>query len=224
MGAINLKNLNDYTFVLASQSPRRAQLLATAGYQFTVVCPPTSVEDEVEQNHPGEKLVLNLARAKGQFAVDFLIARQKREHRLGQSPCQLIPAETIVIAADTVAECENSILGKPRGREHAEAMLKLMAGRQHRVLTGVSLWLIDTQQQSHHIERLEVTTLVMDHLDECELENYLSSGDWEGKAGAFGYQDGLDWVHIVDGLASNVVGLPVERLPAWMNQLISRED
>jgi len=59
---------------------------------------------------------------------------------------------------------------------------------------------------------VEITTLVMERLTDAELENYLATGDWQGKAGAFGYQDGLDWVRVVSGSESNVVGLPLELL------------
>ncbi len=60
----------------------------------------------------------------------------------------------------------------------------------------------------------------MDPLTDQQLEQFLDSDEWIGKAGAFGYQDGLDWVHIEDGLASTVVGLPVERLPGWIDELL----
>ena len=60
----------------------------------------------------------------------------------------------------------------------------------------------------------------MQQLNSDKLEKHLDSGDWIGKAGAFGFQDGLDWVDVVDGLESNVVGLPVEKLPSMMNQIL----
>ena len=68
---------------------------------------------------------------------------------------------------------------------------------------------------------MEQTTLKMDAFPRDQLDAYLDSGQWQGKAGAFGYQDGLDWIHIVEGLESNVVGLPVERLSNWLSDLMS---
>ena len=64
-----------------------------------------------------------------------------------------------------------------------------------------------------------VTTLRMDHLTPEQLDDYLAGGQWEGKAGAFGYQDGLDWVHVVEGSESNVVGLPMELLAEMLASL-----
>jgi len=114
-----------------------------------------------------------------------------------------------LIAADTVAECQGQILGKPAHREHAEQMLRALSGREHRVYTGICVWRLPDGEPDI---RVVITTLRMDALGEEQLDSYLDSHQWEGKAGAFGYQDGLDWVHIVQGSESNVVGLPMEEL------------
>ena len=124
----------------------------------------------------------------------------------------------IVLAADTVADCDGEILGKPIDRADAQRMLTAMSDRQHRVLTGVCLWDCESGKHSAYLEK---TTLKMDQFPPDQLEAYLDSKQWQGKAGAFGYQDGLGWIHIVDGLASNVVGLPVERLSAWVAEIKS---
>lgn len=184
--------------ILASQSPRRRQLLTEHGFAFTVDAPHDSVERGICSRCSPEDLVLESALIKA--------AAIARQHDDG-----------LVLAADTVAECRGEILGKPRDREHAEAMLRLMSGQRHRVLTGVCLWLCGDNRRSVHLEQ---TVLRMDALTDEQLEQYLDSDGWVGKAGAFGYQDGLDWVHIEQGLASNVVGLPVERLPGWIQSLL----
>lgn len=206
----------DYQLVLASQSPRRAQLLQQAGYQFTIVCPPAQVEDEATCDLPAAELVMALARAKGRYVAELLSSNQFPDKQGGDQQHASLP-DCIVLAADTVAECQRTILGKPIDRDDAARMLRKMSGQEHRVLTAVSLWRLPGLQ---HIERLETTSLIMDRLSESDLDRYLDSGDWQGKAGAFGYQDGLDWVHITHGLASNVVGLPVERLDGWLQQLL----
>lgn len=182
----------DYRLVLASQSPRRKMLLTQAGYEFEVIAPPDWVECGICSRLSPAELV-----AESSF--------RKAKH-----VSQLIEAG-IVLAADTVAECGGEILGKPVDREHARRMLKLMGGREHRVLTGVTLW---QQPSDKYVTHIEQTLLKMDVFDEAELEVYLESGDWFGKAGAFGYQDGLDWVHIIEGSSANVVGLPIE----WLNE------
>ena len=88
-------------------------------------------------------------------------------------------------------------------------MLQALRGREHRVYSGLCVW---KKPESEPIVRVAVTVLVMDALSDAEIARYLASGAWEGKAGAFGYQDGLDWVHVVRGSRSNVVGLPMELL------------
>ena len=102
------------------------------------------------------------------------------------------------------------ILGKPRDREHAEQTLRLLSGRDHDVFTGVCIW---SALESRCVVEVCRTRLRMQPLSESMLANYLDSMLWEGKAGAFGYQDGNDWLAVIgDGSESNVVGLPMERL------------
>lgn len=187
-------NSQQPTLILASQSPRRQQLLREAGWQFTVDAPDDSVEQEVDAGLPPEQFVVAAALAKA-TAIGS-------RHQTG-----------IVLAADTVADCDGEILGKPTDRADAARMLTAMSNRIHRVLTGVCLWDCESEKHATHLEK---TTLKMDQFPQAQLEEYLDSGQWQGKAGAFGYQDGLGWIHIVDGLASNVVGLPVEKLNEWI--------
>jgi septum formation protein len=115
----------------------------------------------------------------------------------------------LVVGCDTVAECQGLILGKPANREHARQMLQLLRGRDHHVYSGLCLW---RRPDDRHRVEVDVTRLVMDPISDAELEAYLATDAWEGKAGAFGYQDGLDWVHVIAGSESNVVGLPMELL------------
>ena len=85
----------------------------------------------------------------------------------------------------------------------------MMRGREHHVYSGLCLF--RRPDSTPHVQ-VEVTKLIMDNVADEWLEEYLNTDGWEGKAGAFGYQDGLDWVHIVEGSESNVVGLPMELL------------
>ena len=119
-------------------------------------------------------------------------------------------SEGFIIAADTVASCVGQILGKPRDQDHAESMLRTLSGREHDVFTGVCLWSVKLSRCVVEVVR---TQLSMQALSESVLNEYLQTELWEGKAGAFGFQDGNDWLSIVgDGSPSNVVGLPMERL------------
>jgi septum formation protein len=187
-------------YILASSSPRRRQLLTDAGYDFEVLAPHEDVECGVcSQNGPAG-LVTDLAFRKAAAIRDQLT----------------VPQDRIVIAADTVAECDGFVLGKPRDEDHARAMLRSLRGRSHRVLTGVCVWPLDRPEP---IIRVAVTQLVMDDLSDSAIEEYLATGEWQGKAGAFGYQDRLGWVHVVEGSESNVVGLPLEMLAEMLDEV-----
>ncbi|MDO5114168.1 MAG: nucleoside triphosphate pyrophosphatase [Planctomycetia bacterium] len=180
--------------ILASRSPRRKALLEEIGWEFEVFPAPDSVEEglDVAGKTPSE-LVQALAWAKAAYVA----ARFSQQ-------------DVVIIGCDTVAVCRGEILGKPHDREDACRMLRRLSGTRHNVLTGLVLWNPRYPQNIH--EETVTTVLEMEHLSEKRLENYLDSGRWQGKAGAFGYQDGNDWLKIVSGTASNVVGLPVERL------------
>lgn len=176
--------------ILASRSPRRRELLAEAGYQFDVVPATESVECGVCSRESPAELVARLAYEK---AAD--VAR-----RVGRG---------LILGCDTVAECNGEILGKPPDMGTARRMLQLLRGREHRVLSGLCLW---DYPDAKPDTRVAVTRLKMDALTDRQLDEYLESYQWEGKAGAFGYQDRLGWVHIIEGSESNVVGLPLELL------------
>jgi len=114
-----------------------------------------------------------------------------------------------ILGCDTVAECDGRILGKPADEHHARQMLKTLRGREHRVFSGLCLWKLPDAKP---LVRVAATTLRMDRLSDRQIEEYLAGGQWKGKAGAFGYQDRLGWVHVIEGSESNVVGLPLELL------------
>ena len=120
------------------------------------------------------------------------------------------PADLLLLAADTVAECQGQILGKPRDEDHARDMMASLSGREHRVYSGVCLSRLTSGQPEAPVQRFAVTKLKMDSLTEDWIDEYAKSGKWEGKAGGFGYQDGLGFVHVTEGSESNVVGLPME--------------
>jgi len=122
----------------------------------------------------------------------------------------------LVLGCDTVAEVDGQVLGKPDSETLARRMLEMLRGREHRVLSGVCLW--DVPEGEPRVS-IDVTRLRMDPLSDEELDRYIATYEWEGKAGGFGYQDGLDWVHIIEGSASNVVGLPMELLERMFAEL-----
>jgi septum formation protein len=127
-----------------------------------------------------------------------------------------------ILAADTVASCVGQILGKPRDQQHAEAILRTLSGRRHDVYSGICLWSVELEKCVVDVVRTE---LEMQPLSESMLGQYLESMMWEGKAGAFGYQDGNDWLTVLgQGSESNVVGLPMERLAELLENFAAKAE
>ena len=175
--------------VLASQSPRRHQLMTAAGYEFVVVQPSETAECGICSRETTPELVARLALQKYQDVAPRL-----------DSPA-------IVVACDTVADCMGRVLGKPEHREHAEEMLRLLSGRRHAVYSGLCVCSHPAGRPQLAVEKSE---LEMCKLTEQQIDEYLDSEAWFGKSGAFGYQDGHPWLKLVHGTADNVVGLPMD--------------
>jgi septum formation protein len=182
--------------ILASGSPRRAELMAAAGYQFSIVLPADGAEDQPKPGEPAAAVVERLAYQK---AAD-VAARLQDSMLLGNA---------VVIAADTLGALDDLLLGKPVDADDARRMLRLLRGKTHRVLTGICLW--DVASARIVVESV-ITELEMKMIDEVVVAQHIESLRWQGKAGGFGFQDGNDWLRIVSGSESNVVGLPMERL------------
>lgn len=183
--------------ILASASPRRKELMTAAGFDFRVMVADDDAEASVSRELDPSTFVAAAALVKAKNVMQDL--------RSG-----------IVIGADTIAVLNNQIIGKPKDREHAREILTSLQGTDHEVLTGVAIGNAESQAIISHVES---TQLCMTALTSQQLNEYLDSDKWVGKAGAFGYQDGLDWVSIVTGLESNVVGLPVELLSELIEQV-----
>ncbi|MBI1899877.1 MAG: septum formation protein Maf [Planctomycetia bacterium] len=198
--------------ILASRSPRRRELLAAAGYDFEVQGPDESAECGVCSGESPAEHVARLARQKAENVAHRLEAKGVRDAPASGESVD----RRVIVACDTVAECQGQILGKPRDEAHARQMLALLSGREHRVLSGLCLWPLDGRPPRVEVD---VTVLRMDVLSPERIQAYLEGGQWLGKAGAFGYQDGLDWVHVIAGSESNVVGLPIERLKRMLSDL-----
>jgi non-canonical purine NTP pyrophosphatase (RdgB/HAM1 family)/MAF protein len=185
-----------WPLILASSSPRRRQLLTEAGYDFQVVPPDPAAECGICSRESPQQMVARLALQKAREVA-------------------LRTERGIILGADTVAECAGQILGKPRDREHAREMLRLLRGRVHQVYSGICVWRRPDDVQTVHVEQ---STLQMSDLSDSAIEEYLDTDLWCGKAGAFGYQDGIDWVELLTGTPSTVVGLPMERLAEMLDR------
>ena len=172
--------------ILASASPRRQELLKLFGLPFTVRV--ADIDETMDPGLPPFDEVGRVSRAKA----------------------LAIPRETddIVIAADTIVVCEGKTLGKPRDAEDAKAMLRLLSGRDHQVMTGCTLLRGESWETF-----TEVTDIHFRDLSENEIARYVASGEPMNKAGSYGIQGGaaLFCTHMV-GDYYNVMGLPVCRL------------
>jgi septum formation protein len=171
--------------VLASASPRRAELLRAAGIDFDVQ--PADVDESIGGGELPIEYVSRLAEAKGRLVYEHDRART-------------------VLAADTAVIVDAHILGKPADERDARRMLRLLSDRKHEVLTAVSIFhpgeIVDT--------RVEVTSVEFASLTDSDIDWYVSTGEPMDKAGAYAVQ-GLAsrFVTRIEGSYSNVVGLPV---------------
>ena len=180
--------------ILASASPRRAALLARAGYAFDVV--PANVD---ESRRPAEA------------AADFVarLARDKAAAVAGRYP------ERIVIGADTAVVIDGAVLGKPRDADDAARMLRLLSGRAHQVLTGVAV-----RRRGRCVGAVETSVVHFAVLDAGQIGWYVGTGEPADKAGAYGLQGhGGRFVTRVDGSRSNVVGLPLDCLERLLAEI-----
>ena len=177
--------------ILASASPRRRQLLVEAGFVFETLPPDEDAEDERRTNELPTEYVRRLAFQKAKNVANKV-------------------EQGIILGGDTVVLCGEDILEKPTDRDDARKMLRLLRGQTHSVLSGLCLIekKIGSEMMIH--QAVEVTRLIMQPISDSILESYLDTEAWQGKSGAFGYQDGNDWITILEGSESNVVGLPLE--------------
>ena len=174
--------------ILASQSPRRKELMGQIGLKFKVISP--NVDEHREGNHSPAKLVEELSLRKARA-----VERQA-------------DGEALIVAADTVVALEGTVLGKPEDEREAFAMLSALSGNRHYVYTGVTV-LRDGRAVTQH----EVTTVTFRELEPDEISSYIATGEPMDKAGAYGIQGlGALLVSGIEGDYFNVMGLPVYRL------------
>ena len=178
--------------ILASQSPRRKELMEKLNIPFTV-----RVADIDETPVPKLSAEENVAR----------LSRRKAE-AIPRQP------EDIVVAADTIVVLDGEQLGKPKDREEAVLMLTRLSGRAHQVMTGLTLL-----QGEKAVTHTEITEVFFRQLSEDEIDAYAASGDCDDKAGAYGIQSGAAvFVEKICGDYYNVVGLPVCRLACILKE------
>ena len=188
--------------VLASNSPRRRELLAGLGIEFEARVLP-----DIDESYPADLPVMQIAE---------YIAHEKASAYL-----LTMKDNDLVITADTVVIIGNEVLGKPKDEEDAKRMLRLISGKTHQVVTGVCL--TTTKQQRHFSVSTDVT---FKNLPENEINYYITKYKPFDKAGAYGIQEWIGYVGVtsLNGSYFNVMGLPVQKLWEELKKYFIHDD
>ena len=188
-----LSNLKKYQLILASNSPRRKELMSGLGVEYVVRTLP-----DVDESYP-ETLV--------GAAIPEYISREKADaYRSMMKPGELL------ITADTIVWLEGKVLGKPEGREGAVEMLRALSGKSHQVFTGVCLTTTEWQKSF---------TAASDVLSEDEIQYYVDRYQPMDKAGAYGVQEWIGYIGVksISGSFYNIMGLPIQKLYGELKKL-----
>lgn len=182
--------VTDYKLILASNSPRRKELLAGLDIEFDIF-----VLDGIDESYPPH--------LKPREVSQYIA------HKKAEAYQRVIAPDTLLITADTVVVVENQILGKPHNEAEAKEMLRAISGKTHMVVTGVCLTTV-TKQSSFSVE----TEVTFKTLTTEEIEYYVAKYKPYDKAGAYGIQEWIGYVGVtsLNGSYYNVMGLPVQRI------------
>ena len=181
-----------FRLILASASPRRRELLAQAGYLFTV-----------------EAADIDESLREGESPPDYVrrLAEEKARAILSRHTDQTDQTDLIVLGADTTVVLEGKILGKPADAADARNMLRRLSGRTHQVLTGIA-----AATSAGVTSAVESTDVTFSGISEAELDLYCATSEPLDKAGAYGIQGyAARWIPRIDGCYFNVMGLPIAR-------------
>ena len=192
-----LENLNKCKIILASNSPRRKELLSGLGVDYEVKTLP-DVDESYPDGLSGEEIAKHIARGKA------------------EAYRSLIQADELVITADTIVWLDGTVMGKPKDEEEAKDMLMRLSGKTHQVITGVCLTTTSTQKTFATVTDVTFTTLT----DE-EVDYYVTRYQPMDKAGSYGVQEWIGFVGVenLSGSYFNVMGLPIQRLYTELKKL-----
>lgn len=206
-----------FEVILASNSPRRRELLNAAGVKFTVRTPVTPVDESLEPD----------------LAADPEEAAKKLAERKAGAVIQEVLAENytgmlIVIGADTMVVLDGKIFGKPRSASDGKHMLRQLSGRTHEVITAVSVWMVaapNAEDVSLGFRTFaDISRVTFRDLTDEEITDYLRKGESFDKAGAYAIQgEGASLVDHYDGSLDTIIGLPATRLIKEFPDLVNAE-
>ena len=192
-----LENLNKYKVILASNSPRRKELLSGLGVAYEVRTMP-DVDESYPDGLSGEEIAKHIARGKA------------------EAYRSLIQADELVITADTIVWLDGTVMGKPKDEEEAKDMLMRLSGTTHQVITGVCLTTSSMQKTFATVTDVTFATLTED-----EIDYYVTRYQPMDKAGSYGVQEWIGFVGVenLSGSYFNVMGLPIQRLYTELKKL-----
>ena len=184
--------------VLASNSPRRKEILSKFGFDFTVI---KSGYEENETIADVRRLVKTFAIKKAEYVFNSLSENEK--------------SETVVLGADTVVVLNGRVLGKPKDSADAKNMLKALSGKEHSVFTGYAV-----VSAKKTVSGVAETKVIFNDLSDDLIEEYVATGSPLDKAGAYGIQDGVPLVKEYVGSLYNVIGLPIEEIVPILKKIL----
>lgn len=181
--------------ILASQSPRRKELLAICGYDFE--CIPSDIDESINEENDIKDEIQQVAKRKAEAIFN--------DHK-----------DAIVIGSDTVVVLNGEILGKPKDREDAKRMLRELSNNKHEVITGLCI----VSDKETYID-YTISDVIFGELSEEEIEEYVSSGECDDKAGAYAIQgEGAKFIKHIDGDYYSIMGFPLNKVYSYLRQLI----
>lgn len=185
-----LHNISKYKIILASNSPRRKELLAGLGIDFSI-----RTLSDIDESYPSS--------LKGEDIPKYISGQKAKAYK------ETMADDELIITADTIVYVDGEVLGKPTDKDDARRMFHLMSGRKHEVITGVSIVTKDKI-----VQFATTTKVTFAALTDEEIDYYIDNYHPYDKAGAYGIQEWIGYVGItgIEGSYFNVVGLPVQRL------------
>ena len=190
---------SQYSFILASASPRRKQLLTKAGYKFKIIPPDTDESAFPTVGINPCEYAKKLALAKAKYVADKY-------------------PDSLVIAADTIADFDGEIIGKPDDKMHAEQITKKLFSKPHKVITGIAIIRL---RDSIEINESDTTTVYPKKMTSSQIAEHIEGGSWRDKAGAYAIQEnGDEFIEKIDGSLTNVMGMPMELLQQLLSEFI----
>ena len=189
-----------YNIILASNSPRRKELLAGLGVKFDV-----RLIDDIDETYPGD--------IESHDVAEYIAKKKADAYK------QSIASNELIITADTIVILDDEIFGKPLNADDAYNMLQKLSGRTHQVITGVCL-LTKTEQRVFRV----TTDVTFKELEMEEIKYYVDNYKPFDKAGAYGIQEWIGYIGVtsLNGSYFNVVGFPVQRIYTELQKLASR--